>query len=666
MVEGSRDRAGLLAAVLIIAAFMLALVNFGHVLGFGRWPAAFFDPRPDAMDEVLLRFSALPRAAIAILSGASLGLAGAIMQRVLRNPIASPFTLGISGGAQLALAACLIVAPGILAAMREWIALGGGLAAMGLVLVLSWRQALAPITVILAGMIVSLMASAASAALILVSGDYLMSLFVWGGGSLVQQSWDPAIGLGLRLAIAAVLAVGLLRPLTILGLDDASARNLGLAIQTARFAALGLAVWLATSVVAAVGIIGFVGLAAPAFARIAGARTMRQTLISAPLIGAGLLWLTDGLVQLMAEGRGILVPTGAVTALMGGPLLLWLLPRLKHVSGTTEAGTRPPGAQRLIRPYRVLLALLVITPVAVMIGLSLGKSPQGWQIATGDLFAALLEWRAPPLAAAMAAGAMLAAAGTILQRLTGNAMASPEVLGVASGAGLGLAAVLLLSDFADPLSRLLGSAAGAGIATTAILFFAYRAQFSPDRVLLAGVALGSLAGAVLTVLMASGDPRAFQLLAWLTGSTHAITAKDALTAVLCALVLIPLVPFAARWLDILPLGPVVARDLGLGLPLSRFLLIVGAALLTGAATLVVGPLTFVGLMAPHAARMAGLSRALPQLAGAVLIGALLMAVADWFARTIAFPYQLPVGLFAALIGGPYLIWLISRPDRKRI
>ena len=118
-----------------------------------------------------------------------------------------------------------------------------------------------------------------------------------------------------------------------------------------------------------------------------------------------------------------------------------------------------------------------------------------------------------------------------------------------------------------------------------------------------------------------------------------------------------------RWLAILPLGPEVAAGLGLPLARARLALIMIAGLATGAATVLVGPLSFTGLMAPHLARRLGLARAWDQLLGAALIGAILMIAADFGARMAGFPYELPLGLFASLLGAPWLIWLMMRARR---
>ncbi|KGM30929.1 iron chelate uptake ABC transporter family permease subunit, partial [Inquilinus limosus] len=115
-----------------------------------------------------------------------------------------------------------------------------------------------------------------------------------------------------------------------------------------------------------------------------------------------------------------------------------------------------------------------------------------------------------------------------------------------------------------------------------------------------------------------------------------------------------------RWLTILPLGPATGRALGVSLARSRAALLLLAAILTAGATLTVGPLSFVGLMAPHIVRMLGLRRPTPQILAAGLLGAGLMVLADWLGRTIAFPWQVPAGLVATFVGGTYFIWLMQR------
>ncbi|HEY0274949.1 MAG TPA: iron chelate uptake ABC transporter family permease subunit, partial [Paenirhodobacter sp.] len=177
---------------------------------------------------------------------------------------------------------------------------------------------------------------------------------------------------------------------------------------------------------------------------------------------------------------------------------------------------------------------------------------------------------------------------------------------------------------------------------------------------LAGLAIGALASAVLAAIMTSDDPRAWVVLGWLAGSAAQVAPAGAAALAVLALVVLIVTVVLARWLEILPLGPAVARGLGLPVGPIRFGLIALAGLATGAATLLIGPVSFVGLMAPHIARSLGLVRPVPFVIGSWLLGAMLMAVAAFGARSAAYPYDLPLGLFATLIGAPWLFLTLMR------
>lgn len=615
------------------------------------------------LQEIILIYGTAPRAVTALLAGATLGLSGLLLQRVLRNPLAEPSTLGVSAGAQLAMAAATIHAPALMAFSVGLVAFGGGLAMVALVLALTWRRGLEPVSVVLAGMMTALTANAASAALILANGEYLFSLFIWGGGSLTQQNWGPALTLSFALLVGLTASALLLRPLTLLGLDDAAARSLGVAINASRFLVIGVAVWMATTVAAQVGVIGFIGLAAPALATLSGARSLRQRLVLAPLIGAILLWLTDGMVQVLAGPGGERVPTGAATALIGGPLLIWLLPRLKLFEWPSLAGAAAQ-VRRAARPILLLAVLAALACLVFAVAAVLGRGPDGWTLATGQLLIDLADLRVPRLVAAASAGAMLGVAGVVIQRITGNPLAGPEILGVGMGAGAGLAAVLLFSATAGLGWQMGGSVLGAMAVLLSILALGARGGLGPERLLFAGIAANALCSAVLTAIIALGNQQSYMLLQWLSGSTGRIGALEAMTGLAGLCILAPPLFLTARWLELFPLGPSPARALGLAVGRARFILVACAALLTALAALFVGPLSFIGLIAPHLARLIGLTRAWQQLSGALLIGAALMALSDWLARMAAFPYQLPIGLFAALLGGPYLIYLLARGTER--
>jgi iron complex transport system permease protein len=237
-------------------------------------------------------------------------------------------------------------------------------------------------------------------------------------------------------------------------------------------------------------------------------------------------------------------------------------------------------------------------------------------------------------------------------------MAAPEVLGISSGAALGVILLLFLLPMPDRTLQMLAGAAGAFGVLMIILMMGRRAAFSPDRLLLAGVATSAVFGAVVALAMATGDPRVGMLLTWMAGSTYQVDASEVWLPGGFALGMLALSPLLARWLEILPLGSGTASSLGMDVSRSRLVIMLATAVPTAIATLLIGPLSFVGLMAPHIARMMGLHRALHQVLGAALIGGLIMVMADWIGRTILFPFQVPAGLLATVIGGPYLMWLL--------
>ena len=153
------------------------------------------------------------------------------------------------------------------------------------------------------------------------------------------------------------------------------------------------------------------------------------------------------------------------------------------------------------------------------------------------------------------------------------------------------------------------------------------------------------------------------ILTWMSGSTYSATPEMVLRSGVVMLALLALAPLCRRWLTILPLGGEAARAVGMALTPSRIGLLLLAASLTATATLTIGPLSFVGLMAPHIARMMGFRRTMPHMIISGLIGGMLLVFADWCGRMIMFPYQIPAGLLSTFIGAPYFIYLLRKQSR---
>lgn len=652
----------LLTILFVVACWLtwLTWMNFSVALPRSQWQQAVWSPDIDVIEQMVFHYSLLPRLAIALLVGAGLGLVGVLFQQVLRNPLAEPTTLGVATGAQLGITVTTLWAiPG--AMTTQFAALAGACIVGALVFGVAWGKRLSPVTLILAGLVVSLYCGAINQLMVIFHHDQLQSMFLWSSGTLTQTDWSGVQRLWPQLLGGVMLTLLLLRPMTLMGLDDGVARNLGLALSLARLAALSLAIVLSALLVNAVGIIGFIGLFAPLLAKMLGARRLLARLMLAPLIGALILWLSDQIILWLTR-VWMEVSTGSVTALIGAPLLLWLLPRLRSMS----APDMNVSNRIVIERQNVLgfaLAGGAILLLTVVVALSFGRDAHGWSWASGAMFDELMPWRWPRIMAALIAGVMLAVAGCIIQRLTGNPMASPEVLGISSGAAFGVVLMLFLVP-GNAFGWLLPAGSiGAAVTLLIIMIAAGRGGFSPHRMLLAGMALSTAFTMLLMMLQASGDPRMAGVLTWISGSTYNASGEQVLRTGIVMVILLAITPLCRRWLTILPLGGETARAVGIALTPARVGLLMLAAGLTATATMTIGPLSFVGLMAPHIARMLGFRRTMPHMVISALAGGILLVFADWCGRMVQFPYQIPAGLLSTFIGAPYFIYLLRKQSR---
>ncbi|RKP53276.1 Fe(3+)-hydroxamate ABC transporter permease FhuB [Pararobbsia silviterrae] len=644
----------------LLAASAAALTAIGvhdELRGASFWLAIEL-PHPADFHQLLVRDSVLPRVAVTLLCGAALALAGTLSQQVLRNPLAEPMTLGVLPGAYLAVTAAAIWAPAWLDTQREVVALVGGAVAILVVLALAWPQRMSSLAVILAGMVVNLLFGALSMAIAWTHYEMLRGVLIWGGGALDQSGWGTTSRLAVWVGLMLLPVWWLRRPLAAFEAGDATVQSLGISVQQMRVVALAVTVALAACVVATVGVIGFIGLAAPVIARLAGARRVGQRLVWAPVLGALLLWATDELVQTVSKSdvlSGHLILTGTVTSLLGVPFLIALLPRLRAAPDIASADRSHTSVHR---PRWTVPVWIGLTLATFGISLLFTRGLHGWRILPhSDL---LLSWGLPHTLAAMGAGALLGLSGTLLQRMTANPMASPDLLGVSSGSALGMVVVLFAATQVSPMGLLGGCVGGAVAALGLLLWLGGRAGFAPERMVLVGVALSAFFQSVVGAVMAGGDSRAALLLNLMLGNTYFVQPATAYCAAVLALVALMLVPLLGRWLEALALGARFAHGIGVPVVSARFAVLLFASVLTAASTLVAGPLTFVGLIAPHLARLSGARRPDKQARIAALIGGVLMGFSEWFGRQIMYPEAMPAGLIATLVGSSYFIAMVLR------
>ena len=646
-------RAVLMAAVFV--ALIAGHVAVGSDLDALRMLQLVFGAEPQEFADVKFTHSILPRIVMAMMCGAALGLAGSILQQVTQNPLAAPMTFGAASGAWLAIVVATLVLPTLAAKHAEWVAMTGATLAFSLVVAIAGLRGLTGLNAVLAGMAVNLLLGSVAATIVLLQSPYFSHLFVWGAGDLGQSGWERTSWLLPRLVPAVAASFLLVRGLSLLrtGAEGAEARGLALAPFIAVAAALAL--FLTAISVAAVGLIGFIGLVAPNLARYAGARRPRAELLTSIFLGAGLLLATD-LLALLANGMTRdLVPSGATAALVGAPALIWLM-RRRLGSMDHSVYRMPPGPDR---PSLVTWIGLAMTAVAVgLAALMLTQGDTGWRAAWPTALTFELRW--PRVLAAGAAGLSMALSGVILQRLIRNPLASPDILGVSAGATFGLVATAVFGGASiheiGPGAAILGSV----VVLTLLLWLGQRHQHAPTAVALTGIALAALLDALVKVALAAGSEDSFAIIGWLGGSTYRVTPTEAVLLTLVASVGLAVVVGLRRWLTLLSTGDDIALARGLSLRLARPACLTLAATLAALVTAWLGPVAFVGLLAPHAAVMLGARRPADQTLVAGLIGAVLMIGSDWLGRTMLFPTQLPAGTVASILGGSYFMFLLLR------
>ncbi|MBV9989731.1 MAG: iron ABC transporter permease [Alphaproteobacteria bacterium] len=276
------------------------------------------------------------------------------------------------------------------------------------------------------------------------------------------------------------------------------------------------------------------------------------------------------------------------------------------------------------------------------------------------------EIRLPRTGLALVVGAALGASGAALQGLFRNPLASPDVTGVTSCAGLG-AVLALYFGFAAKAPALLPAFAIAGaLASAAVLFVLSRRGAGRVALVLAGVAISSLAVALTALALTfAANPYAMsEMVLWMMGSLKDRTVSDLVLATPLVAIGIALLISAARGLDALTLGEEAAASLGIGVGSVRMRVILGVALATGAATAAAGAVSFVGLVVPHLIRPFTDQRPSLLLLPSALGGALLVTASDVLVRSIDPGEQLRLGVVTAMLGAPFFFWLILKLGRE--
>ncbi|MFD8318717.1 Fe(3+)-hydroxamate ABC transporter permease FhuB [Kitasatospora purpeofusca] len=679
---------GILAALLALTALSLS-VGAGEV-GPGRVLDYLLDTdgaRADSHLALVVGDLRLPRTLTALLVGAALGVAGAQLQSVTRNPLAETGLLGVNAGASLG----VVLGIAVLGVQTSYgylaFAFGGAVLASGLVLAIAGsRGGGSPMRLVLGGSAVGATFGGLTGVLIVNSPEAYDRYRVWVLGSLAGvEGWTTLGQLAPVLGVGFVVALLTTRPLSALALGDDLARGLGHRPGATR-AAVALAVTLLTaSAVALAGPISFLGLLAGFLARAAaGPRVGRLTLL-AGLVGAAVLTGADVLARVVA--RPFEAPVSVIVALVGAPTLIAIVRSRKNAAlgltdtAPTESSGRsghpeekPPrpdvvvrrGALSFLLPRRsalaalglaaALLAAVVVSAHAGQSELDLGSTFRA-VFGYGDRLDVLLvqKFRLGRIVAGLAAGAALGLAGCLTQTLARNRLATPELLGVNDGA---TAAVLISVTATGAFGAWWAGPIGALVAVAVVTAVSGGLGARGYRVLVVGLAMSALASAIIQVAMARRSlSSASSLYVWTSGSLNGRDYEVATPVLIGLAVLVPVALVVARRLAVLRFDDNVASSLGVDPGRVRLTCLLLAVALAGLAVGICGPVGFVALAAPVVAgRLAGPSR-VPVL-GSALVGAVLIVLADTLGRVLISGVEIPVGIVTTVLGGPFLLWVL--------
>lgn len=305
------------------AAMILSLALGSANISYAVIMHTLFGPVEGTQGMIIwnIRF---PRNIVGALVGADLAVSGAILQAVMKNPLADPGIVGVSSGAGLAGVLMLIFFPEMSLLLTP-VAFVGAMAAAAIVYILAWKNGIRPARIILAGVAVSTFLGSGISALLVFYADRVQGALLWMVGGLSARSWPQAEALFPYTVIGLLLAFAGAKSLTILSLGDETARNLGLPVEKVRICMTAVGALLAAGAVSIAGLIGFVGLIVPHIVRLMIGSDYKYLIPASAVLGGGIMVLCDTVGRVAFAP--IEIPAGIIMAFIGAPFFLFLLRR---------------------------------------------------------------------------------------------------------------------------------------------------------------------------------------------------------------------------------------------------------------------------------------------------------------------------------------------------
>lgn len=324
------------------------------------------------------------------------------------------------------------------------------------------------------------------------------------------------------------------------------------------------------------------------------------------------------------------------------------------------------------RPVVVVLALVLVSAALAVLAMTIGRIPLAPMDVLAIVFGhgpggsgeqVVLNVRLPRVLTGFFVGAALGVSGAVFQSVSRNALGSPDIIGFTTGSASGALAQIVI--FGGGAVAVTISALGGGLVTAALVYaLSIKGGISSSyRLVLVGIGIGAVLTAFNGLMLVKGDlDDAIAANLWLAGSLNARTWMHAWPVLIGAVLLIPLVALLFRPLSLMEMGDDVARQLGVQVEATRMAAMILAVLLAGLATGSAGPVAFVALAAPQLVRrLIGNQRL--SIFGSAAMGALLLVLADLVSQVMPLNIVVPIGRMTGLVGGLYLIWLLTRAKR---
>ncbi|MBK1973786.1 iron ABC transporter permease [Campylobacter sp. TTU-622] len=599
----------------------------------------------------ILKNYVLSRIGVCFICGVLLSLASLLLRKILHNILVSDTTLGVSSASGFFLLLSSLFFPFIYENFKILIAFFGAIIILIPIFVLGYKKRFNNVSIILLGLISSLFFSALTSLFILLYPEESKAFLFYNSGYFTQNGLKDFFQIIFYSSIGFIFLYFFSSSFKILTLGDIIAKSLGANIILSKAITLILSAYLVALVVSFVGSVAFLGLFASILIHQFKFDDIKKEFLFCSLVGGFLLSNIDLILQLLQLLGNINLPTGSMVPFLGIPLLIYVI--FKKIKDYSNDCYFLDENHFFISKYILFSIVFILLILFFIMNLYFDFLNLKIDFSTPK---EIFDLRIYKLIILACSGILMAIAGFILQRLSFNAMASSEFLGINSGASLGVLFALWFMPFLVWPLALIGALAILFL----LVFFYFVQKISMQKIILLGVCIMFLTDAFFKIVLLSADIRVYSFLAFTQAGILNASFNNALIILIFTIISFLIMPFFTRWLNALRLGEVCAINIGLDLFKVRIILLIFCALISVLVVLNTGPFSFISLLAPHLANLFFIQNMKMKLFLTTLIGALFMLLAEFLSKLLIFPYEIPLGIIATLLGSVYFIFMVRK------